>query len=68
MPQPSLLASELKTTRYLKTSRLGGVLHDIGKKDISMDIINKAGALTNEEWDLIRSHPEQGQNSKKKQN
>ena len=46
--------------KLLKEIALGGILHDIGKKDISMDIINKAGALTNEEWDLMRSHPEAG--------
>ena len=39
---------------------LGGILHDIGKKDIDMSIINKEGALTNNEWDIIRQHPEKG--------
>ena len=46
--------------KLLKEIALGGILHDIGKKDISMDIINKAGPSTNEEWDLMRSHPEAG--------
>ncbi len=44
----------------LKEIALGGILHDIGKKDISMDIINKAGALTNEEWNVMKAHPEAG--------
>jgi len=31
-------------------------LHDIGKVDIPYSIINKAGALTDEEYDLIKKH------------
>jgi putative nucleotidyltransferase with HDIG domain len=44
----------------LKEIALGGILHDIGKKDISMNIINKTGALTNKEWELMKAHPEAG--------
>jgi diguanylate cyclase (GGDEF)-like protein/PAS domain S-box-containing protein len=35
-------------------------LHDIGKINISEDILIKQGSLTEEEWDTIRKHPEIG--------
>lgn len=34
-----------------------GILHDLGKLDISPMIINKPGALTREEYELIKEHP-----------
>lgn len=37
---------------------LGGLLHDIGKSRIPKEIINKSGRLTDEEWALMRRHPE----------
>ena len=40
--------------------RIGGVLHDIGKIGISGDILNKPGPLTDEEYKIIRSHPDYG--------
>jgi len=33
------------------------ILHDIGKVGIEDKILNKPGALTNEEWQKIRAHP-----------
>ncbi|MBC3889698.1 PAS domain S-box protein [Acetobacterium paludosum] len=35
-----------------------GNLHDIGKIAISNDILNKNGALSDEDWNEIRRHPE----------
>lgn len=35
----------------------GGLLHDIGKRNISTDIICKKGALTDEEWEEMKKHP-----------
>ncbi len=38
----------------------GGVLHDLGKAVISSDILLKAGPLNSSEWEIMRSHSEQG--------
>lgn len=37
----------------------GAILHDIGKKEM-MDIINKKGKLSDEDWKTVRKHPEMG--------
>lgn len=39
---------------------LGGLLHDIGKTKIPIEILNKAGGLTPAETDLVRTHPRVG--------
>ena len=39
---------------------LAGLLHDIGKMAMPLDILNKPGTLTDAEFDVIRSHPERG--------
>jgi len=44
----------------LKALRLGGILHDIGKIGISEDILNKPGALTDDEWAIMKQHPAEG--------
>lgn len=36
---------------------MSGMLHDIGKLDIPVEIINKPGKLTNDEFELIKRHP-----------
>lgn len=40
--------------------RVAGLLHDIGKIEISGDILRKAAALTDEERDLINEHTVKG--------
>lgn len=40
--------------------RLSGLLHDIGKITIPSVILTKATRLTNEEFELIKTHPEIG--------
>lgn len=37
-----------------------GLFHDVGKQDIPKEILNKPGALTPEEWEIIRTHPVHG--------
>jgi len=39
---------------------LAGLLHDIGKMAIPPEVLNKPGKLTDEEFTLVKSHPEEG--------
>jgi HD-GYP domain-containing protein (c-di-GMP phosphodiesterase class II) len=39
---------------------MGFFLHDIGKATIPIEILNKPGPLTEDEWKVIRMHPENG--------
>ncbi len=45
----------------LRNVRLGGVLHDIGKIGVPEAILNKPGPLTDEEFAIMRKHPEIGE-------
>ncbi len=44
----------------LKCLGLGGLLHDLGKVEIPLEILNKPGKLTKEEFEIIKKHPEMG--------
>ncbi len=46
----------------IENVKYGGLLHDIGKIAISENIINKPGKLSNEEYNLIKTHPQHGAN------
>lgn len=50
---------ELSDIQQSKLSLLC-LLHDIGKIAIPMEILNKPGKLTEEEWKIMRSHVEKG--------
>ena len=41
----------------LEVLRLGALLHDIGKIGVPDDVLRKPGALTPEEFDIIKQHP-----------
>lgn len=43
--------------RQLGELGVAGLLHDIGKLSVPLEIINKRGRLTNEEYDTVRMHP-----------
>ena len=42
--------------------RLAGLVHDIGKFKVPVEILNKPGQLTQTELNLIKTHPEAGYN------
>jgi HD-GYP domain-containing protein (c-di-GMP phosphodiesterase class II) len=39
---------------------LAGMLHDIGKVNVPLDIINKPDSLTDAEWEVMKRHPIEG--------
>jgi len=44
----------------LRELAVGGLLHDVGKLAVPNEILQKPGALTDEEFDAIKQHPELG--------
>jgi putative nucleotidyltransferase with HDIG domain len=44
----------------LRELAIGGLLHDVGKLAVPNDILQKPGALTDDEFDVIKKHPEIG--------
>jgi len=44
----------------LKKAGLAGMLHDLGKAVMPLDVLNKPGKLTDAEFDIMKSHPERG--------
>ena len=43
-----------------RTAGTAGLLHDVGKALMPLGILNKPGALTDAEFDVMRSHPVRG--------
>ena len=43
-----------------RTAGTAGLLHDVGKALMPLDILNKPGKLTDAEFDVMRSHPVRG--------
>src|SRR6266540_5261487 len=46
--------------RDVESIRTAGSLHDLGKIGVRDDILNKPGPLTEEEWEIMRRHPDIG--------
>jgi diguanylate cyclase (GGDEF)-like protein/putative nucleotidyltransferase with HDIG domain len=46
--------------RTLFWFRIGALLHDVGKLIIPAEVLNKPAKLNDEEWALMRRHPEAG--------
>lgn len=43
--------------RSLVRMGTAAILHDVGKVDIPVSIVNKPGPLNTEEWEVVRRHP-----------
>ncbi len=41
----------------IKDLTIAGLIHDIGKTQIDVEILNKPGKLTNDEFEIIKKHP-----------
>jgi putative nucleotidyltransferase with HDIG domain len=55
------LARELKLTEAeVMQAGLAGLMHDMGKAEVPVQILNKPGSLTDYEFDVIRLHPQKG--------
>ena len=55
------IAAELGFGRAaIERVRLAGLLHDVGKLLVPAAVVGKAGPLDDEEWALMRRHPELG--------
>lgn len=46
--------------REIKNLAMGCIFHDIGKTFIPIEIINKPAKLTNEEFEIVKTHTERG--------
>ncbi len=44
----------------VRDAGMAGLLHDLGKAMIPLEVLNKPGKLTDEEFDLVKTHPEEG--------
>lgn len=56
-----LMANHLELSeRDKKKLRYGAYLHDIGKIQISKDILIKKTKLTDREWEIMKAHPKNG--------
>jgi putative nucleotidyltransferase with HDIG domain len=44
----------------IRSAGIAGLLHDLGKAAMPMDVLNKPGKLTDEEFAIIKGHPEEG--------
>jgi putative nucleotidyltransferase with HDIG domain len=44
----------------VRDAGMAGLLHDLGKAMIPLEVLNKPGKLTDEEFDLVKTHPAEG--------
>jgi HD-GYP domain-containing protein (c-di-GMP phosphodiesterase class II) len=56
-----ILGQKLGLTRIqLYELGLGALFHDLGKMRLELEVVNKPGPITDEEWAQIREHPTEG--------
>ena len=67
MPSVAVCALMIALSRQLgldeqqtRDAGMAGLLHDLGKAMIPIEILNKPGKLTDEEFALVKTHPEEG--------
>jgi putative nucleotidyltransferase with HDIG domain len=46
--------------KQTREAGMSGLLHDLGKAMMPMEVLNKPGKLSDEEFRIIKSHPEEG--------
>ncbi len=46
--------------KSMREAGMAGLLHDLGKAVMPMEVLNKPGKLTDEEFRIIKSHPVEG--------
>lgn len=58
----SMLAASLlsMTSEEMEMLEFASLLHDIGKINMDVGLLNKTGMLSQEEWKVVREHPERG--------
>ncbi len=61
----SMLAGEIAVSMGLpedevETIRVAGLLHDVGKIDVSLDVLKKASTLDAAEWEQVKTHAIKG--------
>lgn len=56
-----LMAEKLKLNNQEKNNLIyGAYMHDVGKINVPKEVLNKKMPLTNEEWELLKQHSENG--------
>lgn len=43
-----------------RSAGLAALMHDVGKSRVPLEVLNKAGSLTEAEWAIVRQHPALG--------
>lgn len=57
----AVLARKINLSKKnIENLKIGAIIHDIGKIGIPDTVLNKPGKLTEEEFDLIKTHPKVG--------
>jgi PAS domain S-box-containing protein/putative nucleotidyltransferase with HDIG domain len=57
------IADEMKVTEdQFDGLRLAGLVHDIGKFNVPVEILNKPGRISETEFNIIKTHPQAGYN------
>lgn len=54
----ALIANALgESDSYIKDTAMAGILHDIGKSRVPIEVLNKPSRLTSDEFEVIKKHP-----------